>query len=395
MSSYLLASASRDESIRLWHLRSTQCIAVFAGERGHLEAVLSIDFSPCASALASAGVDGTIKLWSITDHQITSRIAAADAVADEHAKQGGSKASGHSGSALSSRRLPAAIVQFPLCTVRRMHLMERPPAARKQMCPAALPHPEVSAPSSASDCLPLSAPPSSSRALLSSVSCLWSSTGNEPSAIAAGSAKPTSIPQSTSSRYESLSRQSRTSSCESLAWQEDGQKMPPNHALPDASASVSDHGGSGEASTAFETGGDDDLPSTMSKSAHARMGGTSLAYVDSVHFLFEGQLLSRGSEGGIALWSPPPSSIPSARGGSSCGEAEKRIVGSGQGTGERDVSVKSKAAINGPEAEVIPSQLSTPVAYYGTEQRGAERRGLVEFQVSGQGKQRCLTWGFG
>mmetsp|Transcript_24564 Transcript_24564/g.67478 ORF Transcript_24564/g.67478 Transcript_24564/m.67478 type:complete len:125 (-) Transcript_24564:2051-2425(-) len=31
MSSYLLASASRDESIRLWHLRSTQCIAVFAG----------------------------------------------------------------------------------------------------------------------------------------------------------------------------------------------------------------------------------------------------------------------------------------------------------------------------------------------------------------------------
>jgi len=64
---YLLISASKDESIRLWNTRCGTCVIAFAGDRGHRDDVLSIDLHPLGHTLVSSGIDTTIKLWSFED----------------------------------------------------------------------------------------------------------------------------------------------------------------------------------------------------------------------------------------------------------------------------------------------------------------------------------------
>ena len=54
---YLMFSVSVDESIRLWNLKTSVCIAVFAGEKGHRYAVLSLDVHPLGHCFASSGMD--------------------------------------------------------------------------------------------------------------------------------------------------------------------------------------------------------------------------------------------------------------------------------------------------------------------------------------------------
>ena len=50
----LLLTASKDESIRLWNVATSSCVAVFAGEAGHRDDVLSISIHPLGNAFASA-----------------------------------------------------------------------------------------------------------------------------------------------------------------------------------------------------------------------------------------------------------------------------------------------------------------------------------------------------
>jgi polycomb protein EED len=53
----LVLSASKDDSIRLWNLRTSVCIAIYGGEKGHIHGVLAIDVNPLGNCFLSSGID--------------------------------------------------------------------------------------------------------------------------------------------------------------------------------------------------------------------------------------------------------------------------------------------------------------------------------------------------
>lgn len=78
MNECLLLTASKDESIRLWNLKSCACVAIFSGHEGHRGSVLSISFHPLSTAFVSSGMDVAIKIWSLDDK------AAKQAISDSY-----------------------------------------------------------------------------------------------------------------------------------------------------------------------------------------------------------------------------------------------------------------------------------------------------------------------
>src|SRR5262245_5197687 len=64
----LLASASDDDTIRLWDLEAKKVLRTL---KGHADSVLGVSFSPDGKTLASASADETIKLWTVESGEST------------------------------------------------------------------------------------------------------------------------------------------------------------------------------------------------------------------------------------------------------------------------------------------------------------------------------------
>lgn len=80
---FLLLSASKDESIRVWNISSQHHhgnggvnVAIFAGHVGHRGQVLSIGWHASGTKFVSAGMDNMIKLWNIDDNMTTTTTKA-------------------------------------------------------------------------------------------------------------------------------------------------------------------------------------------------------------------------------------------------------------------------------------------------------------------------------
>ncbi len=62
-----LASGGRDQTVRLWNARQGRQIHTL---RGHTESVQSVVFSPDGTLLASGGAENTIRLWNVSNGRL-------------------------------------------------------------------------------------------------------------------------------------------------------------------------------------------------------------------------------------------------------------------------------------------------------------------------------------
>lgn len=64
LDSHIIVSCSKDMTIRVWHIDTSELLAVFGG---HSLGVNSIVFSADGWLLASGAMDSSIRIWTMTD----------------------------------------------------------------------------------------------------------------------------------------------------------------------------------------------------------------------------------------------------------------------------------------------------------------------------------------
>jgi WD40 repeat protein len=67
----LLASGSRDRTVRLWDPNTRECVAVL---QGHIDWVTSVAFSADSRLLVSASEDQTVRLWDVVERRAASPV---------------------------------------------------------------------------------------------------------------------------------------------------------------------------------------------------------------------------------------------------------------------------------------------------------------------------------
>ncbi|KAF5834487.1 transcriptional repressor EED/ESC/FIE [Dunaliella salina] len=65
----LFLTASKDEAIRLWNLKTKCCVLIISGEGGHSNEVLTLACHPWSPhRFLSGGMDNMVKIWSLEEH---------------------------------------------------------------------------------------------------------------------------------------------------------------------------------------------------------------------------------------------------------------------------------------------------------------------------------------
>ena len=64
-------TASADNTSRMWSVSSPNCLAIFGGDSGHKDQVLSVDIHHDGGKIATSSIDGTIKIWDLSNEKLS------------------------------------------------------------------------------------------------------------------------------------------------------------------------------------------------------------------------------------------------------------------------------------------------------------------------------------
>lgn len=114
----LVLTASKDESLRLWNLRTGVVVVVFAGLKGHRGEVVYADFNRTGGKFASCGIDNSIRVWDIyDDDKVVLAIQESHRIAD----LGVTDPEVYIDETGTRKKAKSAMSQFPIFVTRKVH----------------------------------------------------------------------------------------------------------------------------------------------------------------------------------------------------------------------------------------------------------------------------------
>jgi polycomb protein EED len=113
--SWLLISASKDESIRLWNIMNATCIGIFSGHEGHKSSVLSVSWHPMGKMFVSSSMDATIKIWSLEVPHVQENVRKCLSISPKARIYRGRSDESHT-------TVQPVIEQLPIYSTTKMHL---------------------------------------------------------------------------------------------------------------------------------------------------------------------------------------------------------------------------------------------------------------------------------